>query len=116
MKPQRYFLIGSVIGLVFLLAGCGNDGVSSASAQPVATSTISIQDNAFEPAAAQVAVGETVIWNWEGSSDHNVVGDGFQSDTQNSGSFTHQFDEPGTYEFRCTLHGGMNGRVIVTDE
>jgi plastocyanin len=116
MKPQRYFLISSAIGLVLLLAGCGDGGESSASAQPVATSTISIQDNAFEPAAAEVAVGETVTWNWEGSSDHNVVGDGFQSDTQNSGNFTHTFDEPGTYEYQCTLHGGMNGRVIVTGE
>lgn len=115
MKPQRYFL-SSAIGLVLLLAGCGDEGGSSASAQPVATSTISVQDNAFEPAAAEVAVGETVTWNWEGNSDHNVVGDGFQSDVQSGGSFTHQFDEPGTYEYRCTLHGSMNGRVVVTSE
>jgi plastocyanin len=116
MKPQRYFLISSVLGLVLLLAGCGNQGASSQSGPPVATSTITVQDNAFDPAAAEVAVGETVTWNWEGSNDHNVVGDGFQSDVQNDGSFTQQFDEPGTYEYRCALHGGMTGRVVVTSE
>lgn len=114
MKPQRYFLISSVIGLMLLLAACDNNGGSVSSAQPVATSTISVQDNAFEPAAAEVAVGETVTWTWEGSSEHNVVGDGFQSDVQSEGSFTQQFDQPGTYEYRCTFHGGMNGRVVVT--
>jgi plastocyanin len=117
MKPQRYFLISSAIGLVLLLAGCGNDGGSSAAAQepPVATSTISVQDNMFEPAAAEVAAGDTVTWNWEGDTDHNVVGDGFESDVQREGSFTHQFDEPGTYEYRCTLHGGMTGSIVVTE-
>jgi plastocyanin len=116
MKPQRYFLISSAIGLVLLLAACDNQGGSSASAQaPVATSTISVQDNTFEPAAAEVAAGETVTWNWEGNSDHNVVGDGFESDAQSDGSFTHEFDQPGTYEYQCTLHGSMQGRVIVTE-
>ena len=116
MKPQRYVFISSAVGLVLLLAGCGGQGGSSASAQPVATSTISVQDNMFGPGAAEVGVGETVTWNWEGSNDHNVVGDGFQSDVQSEGSFTQQFDEPGTYEYRCTLHGGMAGRVVVTSE
>ncbi len=32
---------------------------------------------------------------------------------QSEGSFTHTFDQPGTYGYRCTLHGGMDGRVVV---
>ena len=28
----------------------------------------------------------------------------------------HTFTAPGTYDYRCTLHGGMGGRVVVTEE
>lgn len=109
MKPHRYIISGA-IGLVLLLAGCTGD------AEPVATSTISVQDNEFQPEAAQVAAGDTVTWNWEGDDAHNVVGDGFHSEVQRDGSFTHQFDEPGTYAYRCGLHGSMRGTVVVTGQ
>jgi plastocyanin len=42
-------------------------------------------------------------------------GEGWTSgDPQRSGTFTHTFDRPGTYPYRCTLHDGMDGRVVVT--
>jgi plastocyanin len=115
MRNPRYILICSAIGLALVLAGC-DDGASSAAAQePVATSEINVRDNNFEPQAAEVSAGDTVTWNWEGSNEHNVVGDGFSSDAQSGGTFQHRFDQAGTYDYRCTLHGGMNGTVIVTD-
>jgi plastocyanin len=114
MRTHRYLIICSAIGLGLMLAGCG-DGPSATAEAPVATSTISVQDNRFEPEAAEVTAGETVTWTWEGDSDHNVVGDDFESDAQREGSFTQRFDEPGTYTYRCTLHSGMKGTVIVND-
>lgn len=110
---RRNLVICSAVGLALLLAGC-NDGQSATAQAPVATSAISVQDNQFEPEAAEVAAGETVTWTWEGDSDHNVVGDGFQSDVQGEGSFSQRFDRAGTYAYRCTLHSGMEGTVIVT--
>jgi plastocyanin len=42
-------------------------------------------------------------------------GEGWTSgDPQRSGTFTHTFDRPGTHPYRCTLHDGMDGRVVVT--
>jgi plastocyanin len=110
MRSPQLVLILSAIGLVLVLAGCSGDASAQA---PVATSAISVRDNQFEPQTAEVAAGETVTWTWEGDSDHNVTGDGFQSDVQREGTFTQRFDEPGTYAYRCTLHGGMEGSVIV---
>jgi plastocyanin len=117
MRTQRYIFIGTVIGIVLALTGCGDgDDASDASAQaPVATTDISVQDNSFGPAAVEVAAGDTVTWTWEGDNDHNVVGDDFQSDTQNDGTFEQSFDQAGTYTYQCTLHGGMGGTVVVTD-
>lgn len=113
MRIQRYILISSLIGLVLVLAGC-DDASEAQAPEPAATSAISVRDNDFDPQAAEVAVGETVTWTWEGDNDHNVVGDDFASDVQADGTFTHTFDRPGTYEYACTLHGGMTGTISVT--
>jgi plastocyanin len=43
-----------------------------------------------------------------------VVGDGFRSDTRSDGTFSHRLDEPGTYEYACTLHPNMTGTIEVT--
>ena len=44
-----------------------------------------------------------------------MVGEGFQSDLQSEGTFTHNFETPGSFRYLCTLHGGMTGAVIVTE-
>jgi plastocyanin len=43
-----------------------------------------------------------------------VAGDDFQSEIISEGSFTHTFDEPGTYDYACTLHPNMRGTIEVT--
>jgi plastocyanin len=98
------------------LAACagGGDG-DAAAATPVQTGEVVAKDNRFDPAAVEVAAGTTVSWSFQdGSTPHNVKGDGFESETMSSGTFRHRFDTPGTYDYRCTLHGGMDGRVVVT--
>ena len=41
--------------------------------------------------------------------------DGFNSgEPQRSGSFAHTFATPGSYDYVCTLHPQMTGRVVVT--
>ena len=74
------------------------------------------KDNRFTPAAIQVPAGTTVTWRFEdGFVPHDVKADGFTSgDPRRKGTFTHTFDRPGTYPYRCTVHDGMTGRVVVT--
>jgi plastocyanin len=98
-----------------LLAGCGAvaSGVTEEAGPPVATSTVQVVDNDFDPPDAELVAGGTMTWRWEGDSDHNVVGDEFESPVQRDGTFEHRFPEPGTYDYRCTLHGGMQGTVTV---
>ena len=48
-----------------------------------------------------------------GEHGHNVVGDDFDSGIQESGTFAHRFKSSGTYDYRCTVHSGMTGRVVV---
>jgi plastocyanin len=99
--------------MVVLAAGCSAEDFGPD--LTVDGTAVRVIDNDFEPADLQVTAGDTVTWTWEGSRDHNVVGDGFQSETQANGTFTHTFDEPGAHSYACTLHSGMRAEIVVTD-
>jgi plastocyanin len=101
------------------LAGCGGDegGAGVAAAAPVTGVTeVAAEDNQFSPAAIQVPAGTSVTWEFKDRFvPHDVTADGWSSgDPQRGGRFTHTFAEPGTYPYRCTLHDGMTGQVVVT--
>lgn len=104
-------LVAAAIASATLLAACGD----SDAAEPVAGTEVTVVDNDFEPAALEVNAGETVTWRWDARASHDVVGDGFESEVQDSGTFEHTFEEPGEYDYRCTLHGGMDGTVVVEE-
>jgi plastocyanin len=74
-----------------------------------------VKDMKFSPAVIEVPAGTTVTWTFQDSdTPHDVKGDGFQSAVMRAGTFTHTFSTPGTYDYQCTLHSQMTGRVIVT--
>ena len=77
---------------------------------------VAAKDNQFTPPAIQVTAGTPVTWRFDDRFvPHDVTGDGWTSgDPKSKGTFTHTFDGPGTYDYRCTLHDGMDGRVVVT--
>lgn len=81
----------------------------------VGVDQVEVDDNTFDARVVQVTPGTTVTWTWVGGNDHNVVGEGFQSDLQKDGTFQHTFDTPGWYKYICTLHGGMTGAVSVVE-
>jgi plastocyanin len=103
-----------------VLAGCGGDGgggSGGADAAPVnGVMQVAAKDNEFTPSAIQVPAGTTVTWEFKDRFvPHDVTGDGWASgEPRRSGSFAHTFTRPGSYGYRCTLHDGMQGRVVVT--
>ena len=111
--------VALALGAALVLAGCGGDGGGNggADAAPVTGVTqVTAKNTRFTPAAIQVPAGTEVTWTFkDGFVPHDVAGDGFGSgDPRRKGSFTHTFDRPGTYPYRCTIHGNMTGRVVVT--
>lgn len=102
------------IALVALLAAGwwvaqGRIGVG----EPVATTEVRLLLNDFSPDAVVMPVGTTVTWRFDGTVVHDITGDGWGTPARNEGVFSHTFDEPGVYDYRCTLHGPMRGRVVV---
>lgn len=115
LRRTRRSRLAAVLVTALLLAGCSAvaAGIADEPGPPVATTTVQVVDNDFEPPAAELTAGDALTWQWQGDRDHNVVGDGFESPAQRDGTFEHRFTDPGTYAYRCTLHGGMRGTVTV---
>ena len=90
----------------------------SASSAGVRTTSVTISNFAFHPAAVTVKAGSTVTWTQEDTDVHTVhVGGagGFTSPTLQKGqTFSHTFKSPGTYAYICSIHPFMHGTVIVT--
>ena len=119
MRRLPALLVPAVLAAAIVLAGCGSgdeDGGGAAAAPVTGVTEVAAKDNRFTPAAIQVPAGTEVTWRFEdGFVPHDVRADGLSSgDPQRKGTFTHTFDRPGTYPYRCTVHDGMTGRVVVT--
>ena len=106
-----------LIALAILLVACGGGGSGAREASPVATgSVVMTADNQFQPAHIEVPARTTVTWTNASQAQHDVkFDDGPSSDRLNFGAtFQRVFDDPGTYDYVCTIHPGMVGRVTVT--
>jgi plastocyanin len=95
----------------------GTPGTPSTPATPVATTSVTMQGSAFDPSNIVVAPGATVSFNNTDDILHNVTfaGSAVPPISQwSTGTRTAVMPTaPGTYNFNCTLHGGMNGSVKV---
>jgi plastocyanin len=104
-----------VIGIA--LSGTESDGPSR---EPVVLEemqvTIEITDYKYRPEVVSVPSGATVTWVNEDRDPHTATEDGGAWDTQvigNEESKALIFDGPADYEYYCTLHPYMTGRIIV---
>ena len=87
----------------------------SGAAQAGAT-TVNIDNFVFGPATITVPVGATVTWVNRDDIPHTVVAvdKSFKSkvlDTDEKFSFT--FTKAGTYDYFCSIHPHMTGKVVV---
>jgi plastocyanin len=113
----RRLKLAAVVGmLAFALGACGTGDASTSDAAAKSDGrTVVTEDLAFEPETLAVEAGDTVTWVWnDGAVEHDVVGDGFKSEVMSEGTFSHRFDEPGTYDYVCTLHPNMTATIEVT--
>ncbi len=106
--------------LLVLLSGCSSKPpvVPSADAASVdVAATVVVKDMQYTPASVTVKPGQAVTWVFDdGVVKHDVIAaDGsFVSDLLVSGaSYTHVFDEAGTFDYTCSPHPRMSGVVIV---
>jgi plastocyanin len=108
-----------------LAALAGALSMTSASAQALRDVSVAIVDAprplqrwGYAPATSRIDPGAWVTWSNAGEDVHSItaVDGSFDSgDLLPSEGFSWYFDQPGTFEYLCTLHPWMVGRVVVGD-
>jgi plastocyanin len=97
-------------------------GPSAAAAQmgasPAAPSPqVIIAHFAFTPDVLTVPAGTEVVWMNQDNTRHTVTSDDnttFASSLLGAGdTFSHRFDEPGTFPYHCSVHPSMTAQVVV---
>jgi plastocyanin len=89
--------------------------------QQGATVEIAMKDISFQPSTITIKVGTTVTWTNDDPVAHTVTSGtrGNPSGLFDSGNvgpgqtFSFTFNEPGTYDYYCKIHSGMDGVVVV---
>lgn len=114
MRTTPRLALAALLFLPVVGVACGgSDSNGSSGAAGSSSDHVSVVDNKFEPASVEVAVGDTVTWEFKGTASHDVKGDGFASPVKKDGTFEHQFNSAGTYDYICTIHPGMKGQIKV---
>lgn len=116
-----------LVGL--FLAGCAQQGQYGGedNQQPTDTPTpgetplsgevtATINSYSYNPQNITVKEGTKVVWENEQSITHTVTSkeDFFDSGNIEQGdSYSYTFEKPGTYNYYCTIHPSMEGKVVV---
>lgn len=73
----------------------------------------------YTPTTLTVNAGTTVNFINDSGISHTVNFDGTRPTgvedvaLNNSGTFPRKFNETGTFNFHCTQHAGMTGKIVV---
>lgn len=87
-----------------------------ASASAAESNVIVIKKFMFNPMDVTVPAGTDVTWENEDGEPHTVVsltGDFRSQALDEKDKFSHQFIQPGTYKYICSIHPKMVGTITV---
>jgi plastocyanin len=87
-------------------------------ATPRAQPHVDLVDNGYLPGQLVVQPGTTVVWTNMGSDGHDVTGNGPGGAWRSgmlapSDGYQRSFPMVGTYDFACSIHPEMRGRIVV---
>jgi amicyanin len=110
-------LFATTFGVAFTGLYAGSRSFASpAQQQKIDATEVKIDNFSFGPVELKVPVGATVTWTNRDDIPHTAVSSDkiFKSkvmDTDEKFSFT--FSKPGTYEYFCSIHPKMTGKIVV---
>jgi plastocyanin len=116
-RGVRSIPLGAVLALsLALLSGAVGHPSATAAQEKPAVSQVTIDNFTFTPKELTISAGTQVTWTNKDDVPHTVVNvdKKFRSkvlDTDETFSFT--FPDPGTYEYFCSVHPKMTGKIIV---
>jgi amicyanin len=116
MKSNKKFLFSLiVIMLIVAISGC-SPAPSGSTPATTDGNTVIMLDHKFQPEEITIKKGDTVTWTNKDSAKHDITGLTFGSELLSKDqSFQQIFNEVGTFDYSCTPHPYMKGKVIVTE-
>lgn len=112
MRKNWVVLIAFIVMSIGVLSGCTQQESAPAA------NTITIKGSAFNPSTLTVKVGTNVTWINQDGMPHTVTSDSglFDSGSLSSGNtFVYMFNTPGTYDYHCSIHPPMTGKIVVVE-
>jgi plastocyanin len=89
---------------------------TTAAQEKSSTSVVSIDNFSFVPSPLEIYAGTQATWINKDDVPHTVVSTDhkFKSQALDTGEkFSFTFQDPGTYEYFCSVHPKMTGKIIV---
>jgi plastocyanin len=115
---ESTFLV--LVAMTLACAG-GTPPVISPEPVPSGPNEVVIFNYTYKPLTLTVPVGTTVVWVNKDLAPHTVTHRAYGRDNFDSGNllnaqkFTKTFRRPGTFDYICSLHQGMQGTLVVKD-
>ena len=77
---------------------------------------VTIDNFTFSPTPVNIMAGNTVTWSNQDDTPHSIIIPKLNVKSQaldTDDTFSHRFDDPGTFDYMCGLHPHMRGQVVV---
>jgi plastocyanin len=111
--PAKLVAVGTLVacGCAVSLPGVVAAGPAAHAAR---TTTVTLKNISFTRSTVKISRGASVTWVWKDApTPHNVTFSTKHSKTQQTGRYTLKFAKAGTFTYHCTIHFGMDGKVVV---
>ncbi|MFA6274176.1 MAG: cupredoxin domain-containing protein [Candidatus Paceibacterota bacterium] len=105
-----------IIVVIVLLVIVGFLLINGKKENQISQNVITIENFAFSPAKITVSLNTVVVFDQQDSADHQIafVEKDIKSLVMKKGNkFEVSFDQSGIYNYYCTLHPSMKGKIIV---
>lgn len=106
----------ALLGALLLLPH-GTRSSRASGPPPSSNSVVAVRDRSFDRSHLEVAAGTTVEWSNAGSTRHHLVrilgGATVDGELPPGATATARFEQPGTFEYYCSIHPGMDGSITV---
>jgi len=110
--------VAAMLALIFGLsaAAAGGKSLAGSSEDQKDAYRVKIDNFSFTPATLTVPAGTKVTWTNRDDVPHNVISVDrkFASPVLDTDEeFSYLFTDPGAYEYYCSIHPKMTGKVLV---
>jgi plastocyanin len=118
-KRRRLIFTAIAVALVGIVTGLLPGCTPTPTPTPTqAANEVIIMGRAYVPDPIIVTAGTTVTWINQDAEEHSVSSEEGLFDgvlDEIGGSFSHTFNEPGTFIYRCVLHFEQGTHLVIVE-